>query len=57
MNENSAISKRQVLAEVVAQIMSRAMRLRTKKYAVSPMNWPLLGHHLLLAGHDQPEDR
>ena len=40
--ENRAISSGKYLRKS-CPIMSRAMVLRTKKYAVSPMYWPLLG--------------
>ena len=55
MKENSAISQGRNLRKSWPRL-SRAIELRTKKYAVSPMNWPLLGHHLPLPGHHQPED-
>ena len=42
MKENRAISQGRNLRKSWPRL-SRAIELRTKKYAVSPMNWPLLG--------------
>ena len=47
MKEKSAIRNGRYLRKS-CPIMSRAMPLRMKKYAVSPMNWLLLGTRLFL---------